>query len=568
MKKLFIIIALMLIYSISANAQYLWVVGNNSNGYPIIKSEVKLFDKDSAQELRDPVIANWTVVENGKLRKINKITCPDATGKFSIILVIDRSMSMSSFNIGNDFRIEVAKKTAIKWVTKLFNEYLGNFECSLMQFSTGTRGVEPWVKLLVPFTETNKDTLLKCINLIKTTGGTDFNAAFLWDCDHNPGAMLVAKQAKYLPIVVFITDGAHAPNECKDVWNPSDFRSDMVIEYAHKNKPNVIIYSLFMDNPSVPIPDDLTTLASGTNGKTYQGFTTEDQITDALNDILDEAGKNPIYPPCVIEWETACDGGAATFTNLPTSATYTLNYTVDPKLKPYLEINPRDYLFLNQGTGDKTFTITARNNYVDLTGFTSDPRFSIVDPPQLPPRLEKGQSLTITIRYTSTDSNLAVSNFMLTGSACDSNWINASAGFRFCRIIDMGFNKLTDPEKCDTKVAFCNYTNKDVIISSPRIEGGANPDEFRVKDVQGGYLVKAGECKIIEFCFSPKVTGRRSSFFRTEVDGVLYEAEIFGEGGGKPAIEGLPITMPNVDCSNPSYDSLVVIKNTGADILT
>ncbi len=537
----------------------------NTHQYPTITAEFKAFDKDN-KDTRITDKSKYQIKDPDAIREILGIECPENISAFSLILLIDRSQSMVNYNL-----VTPTKNAAKALVDKLPD---GRSECAVMVFSFGN----PSTQIMHPFSSNKKD-LKDSIEKIRFVGGTDYNAAFLIDRWGTPGALTLAKQAKYKPIIIFLTDGGHDPQ------TSGPFRKNNVIDSALKPEFNVTIYAIALgDEPDPASLSNLEGIANTTGGQLFRNISASD-IEGIYLEILRRADALNYPPPCKIKWLAACESGEVELTWLAQSGNVSdkFKYKIPDSVKPAWEVqnHPRNIFFLNvdptkpPGYKDTTITIKAINNSALLTAFTSDPRWKIISP-SLPMKnpINKNETVNITIRYTPTDSLCHKTQAKLEGTSCSGNDLNLSAGFIFLKNISMGGEE-KGKQKRETKTAvFCNWSCDPIQIKSSTITG-ANASEFKIiSGANIGRKINPGECINIEFEFTPAEVGTRTANVIINASGDHFpagdnfQATITGTGIGNPKIQAPnSIVFETADCENQYTDKQIKIENNGGSEL-
>lgn len=566
MKSIFYILIISILSSLLIRAQSVTILDViNTENYPTMTAEFKVLDANN-KDPRITDLSKYQIKDPDQIRTILSIECPENISAFSLILVIDRSQSMVNYGL-----VTPTKNAAKSLIDKLPE---GRSECAIMVFSFGN----PSTELMHPFSS-NKKSLKDSIDKIRFVGGTDYNAALLIDRWGNPGALSLAKKAKYKPIIIFLTDGGHDPQ------TSGPFRKNNVIDSALKPEFNVTFYSIALGDEPDPVSlSDLESIANATGGESFRNITGPD-IERIYLEILRRADAMNYPPPCKIKWLAACESGEVELTWLtqPNVISNKFKYKIPDSVKPAWEVtnHSRNIFFLNvdpnqpPGYKDTTITITARNNQALLTSISGDPRWKIVNPtlPMTKP-LNRNESVNITIRYTPTDSSCRKTQAKLEGTSCSGNELNLSAGYVFLKNISMGSEE-KGKAKRETKTAvFCNWSCDPIQIKSRTITG-TNASDFRIiSGADVGRTINAGECINIEFEFTPSDVGTRTAKVVINASGnhfpagADFQATITGSGIGNPRIQA-PNTLvfETADCENPFTEKDIKIENIGGATL-
>ncbi len=537
----------------------------NTQNYPTITAEFKVLDANN-KDPRITDISQYQIKDPEDLRTILSIECPENISAFSLILVIDRSQSMVNYGL-----VTPTKNAAKSLIDKLPE---GRSECAIMVFSYGN----PSTELMHPFSS-DKKSLKDSVDKIRFVGGTDYNAALLVDRWGNPGALSLAKKAKYKPIIIFLTDGGHDPQ------TSGPFRKNNVIDSALKPEFNVTFYSIALgDEPDPMSLNDLESIANATGGESFRNITASD-IERIYLEILRRADAMNYPPPCKIKWLAECESGEVELTWLsqPNVTSNKFKYKIPDTVKPAWEVtnHPRNIFFLNvdptqpPGYKDTTITITARNNQALLKSMSSDQRWKIVNPTlPMTKSVNKNESVNITIRYTPTDSNCRQTTAILEGTSCSGNELNLSAGYIFLKNISMGSEE-KGKAKRETKTAvFCNWSCEPIQIRSKTITG-SNASDFKIiSGAEVGKIINPGECINIEFEFTPSDVGTRTAQVIINASGnhfsagADFQASITGSGFGNPRIQAPnTVIFETADCEQPFTEKDIKIENIGGATL-
>lgn len=518
--------------------------------YPEITVEFFVRDADGKAVMANP--AEMSLIENGVNIAFRDMICYENVTRFSVVLTIDQSKSMDENN-----RIGSVKAAARNFVKSLPE---GRFECAVTGFWNGWDGNQ----IHYPYAN-DKDKLDSAIAEIITKGGTDFNMAFIGN-PQNPGCLPFARDnAQWKNVIIFLTDGEHDVEQGEFKHNDVD---DMII-----NELDAILYVIALEVENWRGKEALNNLiatAINSGGGYFTDITTDD-IRDIYYQILrsiDDVG-DPV--PCSLKFDATCESGGTL--ELSTTAfgglSQTIDYQIPANVKPYVQSGAATVAFKNVqsgASGEIPVQVFARNNFLDISSYSStNPAFSVSDWGGTPPtfRLERDQSRTIKIKYTPTDSMCNESNITFPGTACD-GVIRAKAGMIFARDVDMG-TAIKDQEKTLTyDQVFCNWTCDAVTVDKIEIAGG-QAAEFDIKTQITPFELAPGECKPIEFGFTPAEKGERSSNIEVSLSGgEKYTSRIFGVASGSAAIDASAVDFGNVDCSSPEATRTLTIRNDGA----
>jgi hypothetical protein len=559
MKAKFLPLIFLILFPSIILSQSLVINAVDPSKYPTIRAEITIKDA-SGKYVRLFNLNEINVKDGGKDRVVKSIYCEPNLSRFSAILTFDRSASMRLNKDGKESPgpslMEIAKSAAKAWVKALDTT---RAEATITAFSNDA------VWLLNQKFVNSKVVLIDSINgsrQLEPVGGTNYNSGFLRDRWGNPGALEVAKFAKYKPIIIFLTDGEHDPNN-------GPVKSAEILQLA--NELNATIFCLTL---GLPMPEILKSISKNTGGSYYENLTTEDEVRGIYLDILEKSANLGTPAPCDLVWDTDCDGGNLTVTytklNLSRDTTYIIPLTV----KPYLEVEPRTVVFNNPkpGNNDTLITITAKFNFVDFTppGFTATkPGFSVIDwgGPNPPFTLKKDEFRKIKIRYVAPagDSSYNPASLTFAGSACDGLTMNPSAEWIYVRDIDMGTTLVGQAARKNISGVFCNRTGKPIKVKNFKIEGG-NQNYFKIINAPADFEIPPDTCITLTFEFLADSPGEKSSEFIVEAEnGKIYRAKIKGLATGKAELSTVnQIDFPSIRCNTFFKDTTIELSNNGA----
>ncbi|MGC8956253.1 MAG: choice-of-anchor D domain-containing protein [Candidatus Kapaibacteriota bacterium] len=531
-----------------------------SETYPIITLEFKVWDKDG-NEVRNYSVNDLQVLENSIERAIQSVSCPPVgQTKFSLILTIDISYSMSEpSTIPGKTKMDVVREAARNAINSLPKDST-RWEAAITLFDYEN-------ELIRDFTN-SKWWLNKGLDtfLLNPRSGTDYNAAFLYSWTNRPGALLIARKAKYKPVVIFLTDGKHEgrstpPPSRVNIWVGE------ILDSARKY--DVTIYAITL---GFPVPQELNTICTGTPyGQAYQSVPNDQELSNLYSNILNTIGTIGPPAPCKIKFVTDCSGGNVQLTYKPFAVMDTFSYKVPTNILPSLDVFDRTLNLLNQNTSYETFvTLKARNNFVMVNppGVTSPfNNVAVVDWGGSPPpfRIDKDSSRTIKLSITPfPDSQYHSFNFALTTSACDGNDVTVNSGWIYAVDVDCGSGVVGQSKTLPQQTIFCNNWTEPLTIYSVRISGGDETD-FKILGGTTNLTVQPLSCLKFDISFTPSDASNRESKLIFDTKKGRFESRIFGNGSGFPEISSVnTVIYPNLDCKRQTFDTTIIIKNTGA----
>jgi type IX secretion system substrate protein/VWA domain-containing protein len=551
MRVLFIVIALFAFVG-NASSQSVEILDVNSENYPIVKLQYEV--KDSEGNVVRNLSADDITLTDKNIEKelINNTPFCSEESKFSIIIVIDESASMwNPHKALSDGKIRF--DAAIDAANMLIDDLpAGRFELSTYSFHSVCTNHQS-------FTD-DKVLLKKSFEKIYEHGIlTDYNSVFTRDFEGELGIINQLREAKYKPYVIFITDGLH-----KGVGNQYfDFLGAIDSMNAYSATVNSIII-----NPDGSASGDATALSITTGGQYYYSILSSNTILQAIEELLKDIAADAPLPPCYVEYLAACDGGDINF-EVSAFGSASEEYTIDEELKPYLEIAPTDYEFVDVlpgGSEEIEIEITAKKNYVDIDGaIISDERYIVSDWGEKGSkfRLEKDESYTIKIKYSPTDETKSACKIEIQSSACESDLLELSAYITLDEqvqisdvdasgypIIKVKF-KVFAPNGDEIR----NFSTLDLIVSD--------------NDIQRELLEGSPDCMDVD-CFFEYETDCDGGSIKLEVPGygiVTIEYDI--DEDLKPYLEITPRKKDFIDVSvssSETADIQVTARNNYVDI--
>ncbi|MCK5741281.1 MAG: VWA domain-containing protein, partial [Chlorobi bacterium] len=567
-------ILLLIIVSLSnIKAQEAEILSIDPSEYPKIKTEFKLIGYDD-REVRSFTKQDVKLFDNfTEKTDLTLPVCEEADPTdYSALLILDISNSMDRSLDPTDTdpnaadRISVVMDVVNDWIDLLDGS---TSEAALISFAGSAR-------LLQDFTS-DKNKLRNGLGQI--TGleqWTNYNAAFFMNPsgDSSQSAVKAMRNAKYTPVIIFLTDGQHnAPEQ-------EAFDIAAVEAWAKAIGCHIFVIKIGNENISVS-KADLIRMA------TIQGY-----VEDYFYDEIYESGQlEEVYdlirakcrdlgedPPCYSYYNAACDAGGDVFMNFPLYndlRTESVTFTIPPERKPYLEISPRHLRIeaadLDGGSFEQDITITARNHKSNLHGFvSSDSRFDIDWKGNDPIKsLAVDESVIVGISYTPDDSLYKEETLSFEGSACDSLDFTVGAFLMpHPNDIDMGTAMMfVDPIEKDVTELIINRTGVDLLIEEIRIVGDDAADFDLVTSINN-FTLPTGEALAVTFSFGPLGMGYRSSTVEVVTADHVYTLTIHGNGEGEPGIASVnPFIFRNTNCADVSRDTVIALSNTGMKVL-
>jgi len=402
----------------------------------------------------------------------------------------------------------------------------------------------------------------------------------------------MAKSAKYKPVIIFLTDGKHMNDwgDPKDGGEPRDgrFMVGDVVKLCHEARPTIYVFVIkigdeVLDPTNLGYLNTLANIEVGKDGagnpakNFWNNIMSSNELEATYSYIADVCGTVGYPKPCEVQWKTECDGGGELKLNFPNhnNLTASATFTIPDAVKPHLNTtsNPVDFINDNPPTPTtKTVILKAEKNFVEVWGYSSpDPRYRVINwgskgSPTF--TLNKGESTTITLEYTPSDSSFSATNLEILGTACTGRIINITGMMTpFAAPIDMGDTTINISKDKIVTTTFCNRTGKPVRVTSINFRGGDGP--LFTKKGFAATTLQNGECLTVTFSFKPLTTGPKQATVEivTDVLGTITTT-IRGNGTGNAGITSAnPVVIQNNDCKFLTRDSIIAIKNTGPVVL-
>ncbi len=408
MKKFLLSLCYILFIASPAAAQSLDVFSIDTTQFPLIRASFRAFDAQGI-EIRDRTPQDFTITENGIVRKVLTVTCPEIPPPLALssVLTMDVSGSMSSGQ-GIVSNLELAKTAARAWINGLPG---GASECAITAFDNANYFIQDFTS--------NKQKLRDALQKLSPDGGTDYDVGFLRSF---AGGLEVIKEAKHKRILIFLSDGL--PNLAPD-------------EAAIIAKAKALNVTIFCVTLGLPMPKSLKNIAEGTQGEWFENVTTTQQAEDTYRKILRASVG---AKPCQIEWqsEAACSPLRQVSLTMPLIATVSQTQYFAPQRSVInVQLTPETIISFGEvppgSYKDTNIVLTVRNSSVRITNITfSTPTLSIVNhggtaPPFI---LNDGESRTLRVRCQPTDSLRVYGRVIIENEQCAPVHIFTSSGFR------------------------------------------------------------------------------------------------------------------------------------------
>lgn len=385
----FVLLFLLLLLPAGLNAQWLAISEIDRSAFPTLSATFSAAGATGGEPLNGLTVGDLRLTENGVVRPIRGIMCEDKGEEegISSVLMIDVSGSMSGTNLG------YARSAAEAWIEAL----PPLSECAIASFSDNN--------LINRDFTSDRPALLASLSTLTTSGGTNYNAAFI---DPVAGGILVAREGRYRRVLIFLSDGQ--PN-----FMP---QTERII--AEALKYNITIYTVTLGMPTTELLDNI---AHQTGGESFGSVTTEEEARDVYRQIMVLAGVTPRI--CRIEWESSleCDTSRMVELSIPSKGlSASFQFTLPATTRVRGAISPRGNIMRDVVPGtprDTSFFVRAVSGDLEVQGISvSDPRFTVVSP--IPPfTVPAGDSQRVVVRFLPTDDNYAIGEYTVSWNACD-----------------------------------------------------------------------------------------------------------------------------------------------------
>lgn len=368
------------------------IINVNASNFPFLEANILAYGINYHP---DSLPANSIkIVENNQVLLPLEFKAPKSTIlPTSIVLVLDISASMVGY------RFDMLKQTA--------KEFIKNLPLEISEVAIASFNNQ--ITLNCDFTH-NIQLLNRSINNLTTSGGTDFDRAFLTPFT---GAINIAQQGQYRKVVIFITDGLSKVKPY-EVANKAIYDSTII---------NCLTIGL-------PISDELKTIAHETGGNHYSDLNYENEIKNAFEKIYSDVQVNTFGK---IKWKApySCNPHKTTVISLG-HQNFTLKYAIPDGKIGSIDITPSSLNF-KAGTPGKTqfkpVFFKGKNIGLNIASITN-PNDSLFgyNPTPLPLRSELDEMKMIQFSFTPADSIYAITEYTVKNPGCPDAIIDASSG--------------------------------------------------------------------------------------------------------------------------------------------
>lgn len=392
--KIFSTILIFLSFQSALFSQFMHFYEIDSKNYPIITAKFFVMDQDNNQ-VNDFTLDDFIIKENNIKRNIVSIDCPgvDIKNKISTVLTLDVSRSMSGD------RLDWVKNSAKQWVN---NADSLNEETAITTFSDEAL-------LYIDFIN-DSYILSKVIDTISVRNGTNYKSAFLTPY---AGALEVARRGKYLPVIIFLTDGVGLTN----------FSEKDVIDKARAIGATIYVISI-----DISAPKELRDIAEATGGQYFEKIDSQEKLSEAYRIIRQFATKSS---PCEISWltEGCIQAREVEFNYLPYNLKKSVPYDTPGDVIPqFVYLNDEFAVFECEVPKKYVVRLQAKNGDIQIDGLNENSdlvscedftaKFVNFSPPAV---LPKDSILEIEITYTPTSNQFKYCEFEINGSSCVNN---------------------------------------------------------------------------------------------------------------------------------------------------
>lgn len=373
----------------------------------------KFFAFDAQNNLITNLNQSDMSVTNGstplQVTGLTPVVVPAVTPRLSVVVALDVSGSMSA---ENPSRMNVLKNSVRVFLNMLDTT---QHECAITTF-------DQFAYLNQDFTNSRTD-LLSAVNALQPQGGTSYDDAFMSDYG---GALKVASRGQFKRVVILFTDGDGLGTR------------DSIVRFANAN--NIVVYTIPFRMSAPPILDYIATQTGGMmfGHLYYEATSSQAELTAAFRASLMLAlGIEPQKVTwtadryCYQAWRYATI--AVPSRSIPAIGRYYILYSSQI---PYVGQSPYSLTYGSVAPGsylDKTVRLSAPNAQITIGSYTiTNSRFTIVDWGGSPPpfAIDSGQSRTITVRYTPTDTTFQYGEIQFESNLCYYPFIGMSGGYQ------------------------------------------------------------------------------------------------------------------------------------------
>jgi WD40 repeat protein len=338
------------------------------------------------------------VTDNGAVQTATTACEPSSSGRnISLVVAVDASLSMST--AANPTNMDMAKNAA-RGIVQLLTSTAD--EIALSQIS-GTAH-------LLYGLSTNKSAYSSSVDAMVARGGMNTTKGLT---DVPFGALTHLQNARNSRALLIITDGASAFDAKNAIATAKTF--------------GISVYIVCLRSAINP---DLKMLADSSRGGWMDRVQTVAEAQAGARAFIADAKR---FPACLVSWTSSkpCDLQHSISLQRGT-VTRSVLFGVDRSRTTYLEANVTgiEYGSITVGTTLlRSAMFTARNGSVVVSGAsTFTPSFQVVGPPRFPVTLAQGESLTLSIQYSSLNDAGVYDKLLLTTGACEPPVVHLHGG--------------------------------------------------------------------------------------------------------------------------------------------
>ncbi len=385
--RISIIIAFILFASL-AEAQNLSVVNIDSSNFPTMKA--KFYASDASGNLQSPSTAELSVTEDGVLRKITNITCPQITASpYTLGLMFDTHGGLN-----------IAKAAAQKFLGIL----------PVPPSEAGITVMDGGAYIMQDLTQ-KKSRLITRLASLSTSSTTDLQTMF-----YGPkgGGVEFVSGRPNKKALILLTD-LHCPQ----------YNLDKIRLFADCNKEEISVYIVLIN--ANDYYGYFREIADKTGGELFEHVNTAEQANSVFLKISNELG---VIPPCEVTWESegSCSAGIRKVSFSWNSETAEASYIIPHFKLAQLLTSPVSLFLLAKPIGirfDTTITITALSSAFTITNISSSNSLYDISPKSF--SLAQGETKTLTISYTPKDSSYIWTNFSVSTDRCTQSFYVSSS---------------------------------------------------------------------------------------------------------------------------------------------
>jgi WD40 repeat protein len=357
----------------------------DASAFPVVSAS--FLARDAAGNRISPITASdVAITEGGIPRRIVSVQCnPTPVDSYSVAISIDISSSTRKPLPSGRVPAHLYKREA--W-SLIHGVPLPPYEFSLIAYPD-----HPVKKI---DHTSDLGALEGFLNALPNGEGNEYEG-MLFDPEH--GLLTVAARGRHKRIAILLTD----TNAYSFIPIPAPYLQ-RAIDFCQRF--DITFYAISHTVGSGTYP--LQALVDATGGRHFKNVSSEAAADAATQRILEDI--IPRDPGCRITWvsEVGCPLWRDAVLSIPPHSLSTaFSYQIPRSSAPGLTATPPGMVLSVAGvdrTIDKQVTLRANEQAVTITSITpSNPAFEIIGLPPLPYRIERGATLTFTVRYRGTE---------------------------------------------------------------------------------------------------------------------------------------------------------------------